>query len=61
MKLYTVYLKSAPTKHWYSVEAPNKRIARWCGYNLFQNEYLGGNVSIRDFKVKRDEGDTYEC
>jgi hypothetical protein len=56
MKLYIVYLKSAPTKHWYSVEAPNRRIARWCGYNLFCNEYLG-EVSLRDFGVKRDIGE----
>lgn len=54
MKEYIVVLKSNPTKHWYSVEAPSKRIARWCALNMFQNECCGGpflSLKANDFKV----------
>ena len=29
MKEYIVVLKSDPARHWYSVDAPLKRVARW--------------------------------
>jgi hypothetical protein len=29
------------------VDAPNKRIARWCGANIYNNEYI-------DFKRSKD-------
>lgn len=51
MKEYIVVLKSDPDKYWYSIEAPSKRIARWCAINLFQNEYCGSALKIGDFKA----------
>ena len=50
MKEYIVVLKSDPFKHWYSVDAPSKRVARWCAFNMFQNEYCG-RVTVKDFKA----------
>ena len=38
VKAYYVFLKSNP-KIFYLVDAPNKRIASWCGANLINNEY----------------------
>lgn len=52
-KEYKVCLKKDPNI-WYSVEAPSKRIALWCGYNLFQNEYLG-MVNKKDFVVVKQK------
>ena len=51
MKEYIVVLKSDPTKHWYSVDAPSRRIARWCALNMFQNEYCGPTIKANDFKA----------
>ena len=51
MKEYIVVLKSDPTKHWYSVDAPSKRVARWCAFNMFQNEYCGPALKPSDFKA----------
>ncbi len=51
MKEYIVVLKSNPTKYWYSIEAPSKRIARWCAFNIFQNEYCGSEIKPHDFKA----------
>ncbi len=36
----------------YMVDAPNKRIAKWCGANLFNNEYIAF-VTAKDMKAKR--------
>ena len=42
VKVYRVMLKDALNGDiFYMVDAPNKRIARWCGANLFNNEYTG--------------------
>ena len=51
MKEYIVVLKSDPTKHWYYVDAPSRRIARWCALNMFQNEYCGPILKANDFKA----------
>lgn len=51
MKEYIVVLKSDPTEHWYSVDAPSRRIARWCALNMFQNEYCGLALKANDFKA----------
>ena len=40
IKVYRVYLKDDPSVY-YLVEAPSKRIARWCGAACFINEYAG--------------------
>ena len=52
MREYIVVLKSNPFKHWYHVEAPSKRIARWCAFNMFRNEYCG-TVTPKNFKACR--------
>jgi hypothetical protein len=51
MREYIVVLKSDPYKHWYSVDALSKRVARWCALNMFQNEYCGPKLKPRDFKA----------
>ena len=51
MKEYIVVLKSDPTKYWYNVDAPSRRIARWCALNMFQNEYCGLGFKVNDFKA----------
>lgn len=38
VKVYRVWPKNDPSKY-YFVDAPSKRIARWCGANLLNNEY----------------------
>lgn len=41
VKVYRVMLKdSMDSNIFYMVDAPNKYIARWCGANLFNNEYF---------------------
>lgn len=40
VKVYRVMLKDKlDSDIFYMVDAPGKRIARWCGANLFNNEY----------------------
>ena len=39
-KVYKVTPKDNPKGIFYMVEAPNKRIAKWCGANLYNNEYI---------------------
>lgn len=51
MKEYTVVLKIDLTEYQYSVDAPSKRVARWCALNMFQNEYCGPALKPSDFKV----------
>jgi hypothetical protein len=51
MKEYIVVLKSDPAEHWYSVDAPSRRVARWCALNMFQNEYCGPALKVNDFKA----------
>ena len=48
VKVYRVMLKDAMDSNiFYMVDAPNKYIARWCGANLFNNEYIA-------FKTAKD-------
>ena len=39
VKAYQVILKDKTNPIYYYVDAPSKRIAKWCGANLFNNEY----------------------
>lgn len=50
--VYRVTLEN-PTKHspMYMVDAPNEYIARWCGANLYNNEYIDF-MSARDMKAE---------
>ena len=60
MKEYIVVLKSDPDKYWYYVDAPSRRIARWCALNMFQNEYCGPTLKATDFKAYHiKEGKSY--
>lgn len=58
MKEYIVVLKSDPTEHWYSVDAPSRRVARWCALNMLQNEYCGPTLKANDFKAYPAKGKT---
>lgn len=52
VKVYKVTLKNATVDSpWYFVDAPNKRIARWCGANLYNNEYFTF-LSAKDMKAE---------
>ena len=35
----------------YRVEAPNKRVAQWCGLNLYHNDYPSF-TTVNDVKVE---------
>lgn len=41
VKVYKVYPKkqNADAAIWYYVDAPSKRIAKWCGAACYNNEY----------------------
>ena len=51
VKVYRVSLKEDPNI-WYFVDAPSKRIAKWCGANLYNNEYTAFKTA-KDIKVER--------
>ena len=51
VKVYKVSLKEDPSI-WYFVDAPSKRVARWCGAALYNNEYAGFRTN-KDIKVDR--------
>jgi hypothetical protein len=53
VKVYEVSYKD-DCGHTYKlwVDAPNKRIAKWCGANLFNNQYVAF-LSAKDIKAKR--------
>lgn len=60
VKEYRVVPKKNTNGVFYMVDAPSKRIAKWCGANLFNNEY-NAFLSAKDmiaerFKVKGGEG-----
>ena len=51
MKTYIVYLKHNPDI-WYEVDAPSKRVARWCGIACYDQNYIGF-LSPKDMKAER--------
>jgi hypothetical protein len=51
VKVYRVSLKE-DTNIWYLVDAPSKRVAKWCGAALYNNEYPGFRTP-KDMKVER--------
>ena len=53
-KTYIVYPKSHPDL-WYEIDAPTKRIAKWCGLNVIQSSY-GCSYTVKDMAVKRRKG-----
>lgn len=53
VKIYEVTLRhKCQDNKTYMVDAPNKRIAKWCGANLFNHEYAAF-VGAKDMKAKR--------
>lgn len=51
VKVYKVSLKEDPNIRYY-VDAPSKRIAKWCGAACYNNEYMGFRTH-KDMKVER--------
>ena len=51
VKVYKVSLKNNPRISYY-VDAPSKRIARWCGAALFNNEHSGFKTD-KDMKAEK--------
>lgn len=52
IKVYRVVPKGNINGISYMVDAPNKRIARWCGANMFNNEYIAF-LTAKDMIAKR--------
>ena len=59
VKVYKVYLKNLTgyeDRFWYFVDAPSKRIAKWCGAACFNNDYAtfltAKHMVAERFKVK---------
>lgn len=55
LKVYKVWVKGDPD-NWYLVDAPSKRIAKWCGANLHNNTYMPADKVAKDVIAKRDRG-----
>lgn len=51
IKTYIVYPKENPDL-WYEIEAPTKRIAKWCGLNVIQADYCC-NYPVKDMIAER--------
>jgi hypothetical protein len=51
VKVYKVSLKKDPSI-WYLVDAPSKRVARWCGIACYDQNYVGF-LSPKDMKVEK--------
>lgn len=54
VKVYRVVQKKNQNGVFYMVDAPSKRIAKWCGANLFNNEYIDF-LSAKDMIAERFE------
>ena len=52
VKVYRVVPKKNTNGVSYMVDAPSKRIAKWCGANLFNNEYIAF-LSAKDMIAER--------
>ena len=51
VKVYKVYPKNNPDL-WYLVDAPSKRIAKWCGTAILNNTY-SSFLTSKDMKAER--------
>lgn len=64
VKVFKVYPKNAPDK-WYLVDAPSRRIARWCGANIINNTYAtfltGNDMKVERFKYEGGTENGNEC
>ena len=59
IKVYRVAPKDNPNGISYLVDAPSKRVAKWCGANMYNNEYIdflaAKDMIVERFKVKNKE------
>lgn len=51
LKTYIVYPKGEPDL-WYEVDAPTRRVAKWCGLNVIQANYVC-NYTIKDMIAEK--------
>ena len=58
-KVYRVRPKNNPDNIEYLVDAPNRWVAKWCGANLFNNEYTVF-LTAKDMTVKRFRTETID-
>ena len=49
VKVYKVWIKDK----WYLVDAPNKRIAKWCAANLYNHAYVSFATAKDVEKIER--------
>ncbi len=63
-KVYRVSLKKNPSIY-YLVDAPSRRIAKWCGANLYNHEYIDfytdKDMTVKRFKVETVDDNTTVC
>ena len=52
VKVYRVVPKKNPNIAYYMVDAPSKRIAKWCGANLYNSEVFAF-LSAKDMIAER--------
>lgn len=52
VKVYRVVPKRNSSGIYYVIDAPNKRIAKWCGANLYNHEYVDF-LSDKDMVAER--------
>ena len=52
VKVYRVVPKKNQNGVFYMVDAPSKRIAKWCGANMYNNDYFSF-LSAKDMIVER--------
>lgn len=55
VKVYKVYPKNNPDLY-YLVEAPSRRIAKWCGANILNTEYVTF-LAAKDMVAKRSNAE----
>ena len=55
VKTYKVWIKN----QWYFVDAPNKRIAKWCAANLYDSEYFAFSTAKDVDKIERYRYEEY--
>ena len=54
VKCYKVYPKDQPDQYYY-VDAPSKRVAKWCGAAILNNTYFTF-LAAKHMKVERFKG-----
>ena len=52
VKVYRVVPKKHSNDVFYAVDAPSKRIAKWCGANMYNNDYFSF-LSAKDMIAER--------